>query len=475
MPTIELDPLWSNFVYHPHQETAIRWMMEQEDDKSLCGGFLCDEMGLGKTMEVLGLIKNMPQMRSLLLAPLVILSQWSSAAGRAGLNVFRVDPKARKWVSERPLRLSRPSLYIMHYECTLSCPSLLQSVKWDRLFMDEAHRLVNPNSKIHQRVLEISAPRRWVVTATPIINDIADARSLFKILGMEDYEVPRGQPDLEPLVKEKAICRTVAELREAIPNLPRKERVFVHKLPFETIYEEEFYRGIQGVLVRRWKALENEGANYWAMIKLLILLRQISVHPQVYINAQRRSHPTYEREDWFGESTKTSALKKIIEGQSDKPHRWLVFAQFHDEMEIIKESLQRVPRMQRVQFYSGKQTQSQREDIIQNTKTPFTGDNITEVLILQLHSGSVGLNLQHFDRIVFISPWWTAALMDQAVGRAVRIGQEETVEVHHLELQEEESLNIDHLMLKAVNRKRDLCTWFLRSASRGLEDKVESM
>jgi SNF2 family DNA or RNA helicase len=204
------------------------------------------------------------------------------------------------------------------------------------------------------------------------------------------------------------------------------------------------------------------------MIKLLILLRQISVHPQVYINAQRRSHPTYEREDWFGESTKTSALKKIIEDQSEKEHRWLVFAQFHDEMEIIKESLQCIPRMQRVQVYSGKQTQAQREDIIQNTKSPFSEGKNMEVLILQLHSGSVGLNLQHFDRIVFISPWWTAALMDQAVGRAVRIGQEETVEVHHLQLQEEESLNIDNLMLKAVNRKRDLCNWFLRSASRGI-------
>lgn len=443
-------------------------MMDQEDDTDLCGGFLCDEMGLGKTMEILGLIKNMPQRRTLLLAPLVILNQWSTAAIHASLNVFRVDPKERKWFSENPIRLSRPCLYIMHYECALSCPSMIHSVKWDRLFMDEAHRLVNPNSKIHQRVLEISAPRRWVVTATPIINDIADARSLFKILGMEDSEIPRGQPDLEPLVREKAICRTVAELRSDLSNLPKKERVFVHKLPFETIYEEEFYRGIQGVLVRRWKALANEGANYWAMIKLLILLRQISVHPQVYINAQRRSHPTYEREDWFGESTKTSALKKIIEDQSEKEHRWLVFAQFHDEMEIIKESLQCIPRMQRVQVYSGKQTQAQREDIIQNTKIPFSEGKNMEVLILQLHSGSVGLNLQHFDRIVFISPWWTAALMDQAVGRAVRIGQEETVEVHHLQLQEEESLNIDHLMLKAVNRKRDLCNWFLRSASRGI-------
>ena len=49
------------------------------------------------------------------------------------------------------------------------------------------------------------------------------------------------------------------------------------------------------------------------------------------------------------------------------------------------------------------------------------------------------------------------------------MGQTETVKVHHLQLQEENSLNIDDLMLNAVSRKRELCNWFLDTASRGLE------
>ena len=84
-----------------------------------------------------------------------------------------------------------------------------------------------------------------------------------------------------------------------------------------------------------------------------------------------------------------------------------------------------------------------------------------EVLLVQLQAGGVGLNLQHFDRVVFMGPWWTAAIMDQAIGRAVRIGQTKKVMVHHLVLKEEETFNIDKLMLEKAESKRDLCAKIL--------------
>jgi SNF2 family DNA or RNA helicase len=76
-----------------------------------------------------------------------------------------------------------------------------------------------------------------------------------------------------------------------------------------------------------------------------------------------------------------------------------------------------------------------------------------------------------------MGPWWTAALMDQAIGRAVRIGQNEKVEVHRLILKEEASMNIDKKMLTAAERKRDLCTRFLhiaRGSDAGSDPQEES-
>jgi SNF2 family DNA or RNA helicase len=89
------------------------------------------------------------------------------------------------------------------------------------------------------------------------------------------------------------------------------------------------------------------------------------------------------------------------------------------------------------------------------------------VLLLQLQSGGVGLNLQHFTKIIFMSPWWTSALMDQAIGRAVRIGQKERVTVTMLVLKEEETMNIDAKMLEKAETKRGMLDMLFRYANKG--------
>jgi SNF2 family DNA or RNA helicase len=89
------------------------------------------------------------------------------------------------------------------------------------------------------------------------------------------------------------------------------------------------------------------------------------------------------------------------------------------------------------------------------------------ILLVNIKSGGVGLNLQHFTRIIFMSPWWTSALMRQSVGRAVRIGQREEVQVYHLVLKEEETLNIDKMMRDRMSQKEELLVDLLKCASRG--------
>ena len=88
------------------------------------------------------------------------------------------------------------------------------------------------------------------------------------------------------------------------------------------------------------------------------------------------------------------------------------------------------------------------------------------MILVQLQSGGTGLNLQHFDRIIFTGPWWTSALMEQAIGRAVRIGQRETVKVYNFVLIEEEAVNIDKFMREKAEEKGKLCKEVLQLAMR---------
>jgi hypothetical protein len=69
------------------------------------------------------------------------------------------------------------------------------------------------------------------------------------------------------------------------------------------------------------------------------------------------------------------------------------------------------------------------------------------------------------DRVIFTSSWWTAALMDQAVGRVVRLGQNKIVNVHYLMFKEEDSLNIDTYINTRVEGKRTICSQLLTAAN----------
>jgi hypothetical protein len=77
------------------------------------------------------------------------------------------------------------------------------------------------------------------------------------------------------------------------------------------------------------------------------------------------------------------------------------------------------------------------------------------------------LNLQHFTKIAFISPWWTKAIMNQAVARAVRMGQKEVVDVYHFILSVEDSINIDDMMAGRADEKGRVLEEILSKASRG--------
>ena len=118
-----------------------------------------------------------------------------------------------------------------------------------------------------------------------------------------------------------------------------------------------------------------------------------------------------------------------------------------------------------VQQYHGGLTPEAKQDVIERSHIPLTQGK-QDILLVQLQSGGTGLNLQHFDKIIMTGPWWTKALMEQAVGRAVRIGQKKVVTVYNIILEEEEALNIDRFMTEKSNEKGELCRKALSYAER---------
>jgi len=454
--------LWEGFSYKSHQKTAVEWMLQREEQPE-SGGLLCDEMGLGKTMEVLGTIKNSKKSQTLLLCPKAVIPQWLAAADKSKMNCILL--KNSGWHFNKSYRPSQPFIFIINYDKLMSKTTAFTR-RWERVVLDEAHRAKNRNGELWQHIFKLNRQTTWCVTATPIINDLKDVRNLFALVGFDKQKLT-NYALLCDTVNQACLHRSMDEMRLVLDELPASPYITKMELDFHTEEEAEFYRGIQGNIMRSWRALSHD--NITARFALIVRLRQLSVHPQVYINARKKAWVGYERKDWNTNSTKFLALRQKLEETKEEPARWIVFCQFHDEMDMLESYLNDSPAVGSVLMYHGAMSEKEKAATLERTKTELTDKH--QVLLVQLQSGGVGLNLQHFSKIVFMSPWWTSALMDQAIGRAVRIGQEKTVEVYMLVLKEEDTMNIDMAMLNKAEGKRGMLQRLFEHATRGLHDR----
>ena len=440
--------MWQGFEYKPHQIVGIQWMIERDK------GILADEMGLGKTIQMLGLIKNSAKSHTCLIAPLAVLDQWKATAEKSSIRCYSLENGT--WILKTKMFPNASSLYICSYETAQRNVKNIQIMKFDRLVCDEAHRLSNPKTINFRTIGCIDTKMLWFLTATPIVNSIKDIQSLFQLLGIEDADVYEEAPTY-------ILARTMDDLRKIIPDAPKEAISITHNLDFLTSEEAEFYRGIQGNLLNK---LTYGHIGSLEKLSLLLRLRQLSIHPNVYV-MMKRKHNVYLKL-YEGPSAKFQHITNLINTENDKKHKWIIFCHFHEEMIMLKDLLEPFEFIRHVGIYSGKLKSDERTKLLDIMKGDFTDERNTDVLLIQLQSGGVGLNLQEFDRIIFSGPWWTQAMMNQAIGRAVRIGQKNQVIVHHLHLNEEKTMNIDKMMNERAKEKGALNEKILSMANRSI-------
>jgi hypothetical protein len=75
--------------------------------------------------------------------------------------------------------------------------------------------------------------------------------------------------------------------------------------------------------------------------------------------------------------------------------------------------------------------------------------------VVQWVAGGAGLNLQFCTRVILYTQHWNPAVIQQAIGRAHRIGQTEQVRVYSLVFNFEDKLNMDRRMRLAQQDKME--------------------
>lgn len=469
----DIQSLWPGIKYFDHQTYAIReFLLKLEMKGEVCppygsnrfpkrvkGGLLCDEMGAGKTIMMLALVLMNPLDSTLIMVPKAVIHNWTVNAVRANFRVFNIVGTGgeAKWQQVNKGLTRTSGVYICGYPSLIYKTHLFNKDihRWNRVIFDEAHVFRNYRTALYKAVqkLVVGVVHRWAVTATPIVNCESDAVSLLSIVGLPVTENRAWNREYyEPLLPKFVLHRSMDELREVVMSMPPLPEIETMELGFTCDQEEDYYGMLQGIAKRMREAFaagkRAEG------LELLLRLRQAGLSPEL-IPSELVDKVTGVWEAGKPSAKMGAILKRV---QEEPEEKFLVFCWFHREMDLIIGMLEK-NGITSEQYHGGLGDKDRRE-VLERAIKPGC-----RVLLIQLQSGGVGLNLQEFSRVIFTSPYWTSALMDQAIGRAVRIGQKRIVKVYHLLLVTELGLNIDTMSANIAEAKREIGEYFFEAAN----------
>lgn len=181
---------------YPHQKEAVTWMRTTERRPRIVptqphGGILAHAMGLGKTMTMLSFIWGQTPGRTLVVCPKSLLLQWEREARTVGYvaphTVTKYHGSSRQipehTTSGHQLILTTFDIVRMERRRGRA----LHDITWDRVVLDEAHRICEQSSKTAHAIQALRAPNRWCVTGTPFKNGINDLVALSRFLMVDPF------------------------------------------------------------------------------------------------------------------------------------------------------------------------------------------------------------------------------------------------------------------------------------------------
>ncbi|KAJ2147290.1 hypothetical protein IW136_000166 [Coemansia sp. RSA 678] len=307
-----------------HQREGVAWMVRGERNKTRRGGLLGDDMGMGKTLQSLALmVANKPKPghshATLVVAPASTVYQWQKEAQKlfkdgtfnriivyhgpnrkkladsfadCDLVITTFTIVSREWnlpKTDKMFNLDARERKQRDRDVQELANSPLFQTSWRRLIIDEAHGLKNRETIKSMACCDLVARYRWLLSGTPIQNDLTDMYSILRFLRIQPYcqiasfETLKYRPDggLDTVKKylEALMIRHTKASQKKTPLLELPPRyTYIHRLAMSPV-ERVCY-----------SALIKQGSYYTssisknaqtALFNMLRYLRQASSHPQV--------------------------------------------------------------------------------------------------------------------------------------------------------------------------------------------------
>ena len=303
----------------------------------------------------------------------------------------------------------------------------------DCVILDEAQAIKNPSSQNAKAACSLVARHRLALTGTPIENRLLDLWSIFAfampgVLGKRASFVRNfdGKVDLFARRRLSArtrpflLRRTKNEVARDLPDRVEEDILVEFEGTQAALYKAELKRARAQLLkVETSKQLDKLRFN---ILTSLLRLRQICCHPRLL--GLETSSKKAKKDSLSEDSTKVTALMELLEPLMEEGQKVLVFSQFLEMLEIIRDE---ITQREWPFFMLTGQTED-RGTLVDS----FQNHEGAGIFLISLKAGGAGLNLTAASYVVLFDPWWNPAVEAQAIDRTHRIGQKQTVFAYRL-------------------------------------------
>jgi SNF2 family DNA or RNA helicase len=227
---------------------------------------------------------------------------------------------------------------------------------------------------------------------------------------LEAKEDPLCRRRLAARVRPFLLRRTKMQVAKDLPERIEEDLLCELEGEQKTLYKAELKRAQQMLLGISTASQLNK--NRFNLLTSLLRLRQICCHPKLV------------KEDSKAESTKVEALLETLDPIMEEGGKVIVFSQFVEMLGLLKKA---IAERNWPTYYLAGDTEN-RGELVQQ----FQEHQGEAIFLISLKAGGFGLNLTAASYVVLFDPWWNPAVENQAIDRAHRIGQRQTVIAYRL-------------------------------------------
>ena len=415
-------------------------------------GILADDMGLGKTLQALTVLQKAKEtdgaMPTLVICPTTVVFNWECEIQKFApeLTCLKLSGTERRSLFKK---IPEYDVVITSYALIRRDIDKLKDINFRYIILDESQNIKNAMSQTAQAVKKLQSQHKLALSGTPIENKLEELWSVFDflmpgfLLSAAEFNSRYVNPIMERQDKtvEKRLKLQIFPFilrrmkRDVAQDLPDKvENIAYCELTDE---QKDFYlQVLDSTKEELFKSIEQNGLekSRLSIFSALLRLRQICCHPRLY-DKENVKHVM--------SSGKFEKLKVLLEEIISEGHRVLLFSQFVNMLDLIKDWLEREGID--YEYLTGKT--KDRQAAVER----FNNSNIP-IFLISLKAGGTGLNLTGADYVIHYDPWWNPAVEDQATDRAYRIGQTKKVFVYRLITKN----TVEEKIQKLKTVKRDL-------------------